>query len=263
MMMIYKFLLSFSLIVHSGDALIRNDALSSRKTATQLLTNFTSRRCWIADAAKSMMLVITTPVVGYLSENAYAAETTAAQEQFNPDDPEFKELYDNPSVPVLEERSGLVVLRVAEVSQFQEKILRAIVNGDLKDVMVSPMQFAFGTQILLRNSNLDSNMRLMIDKEIPKQQRTSARKIAANVMNQLQEIAKYSGSIKRDFEPLEMVELADMYKVVRIDLNQLYEYLPEKERKKYYGYFVAVTEYEKKVASGTYNPDIDGVLKFD
>merc|ERR1719491_607892 len=98
-MMIYKFLLSFSLIVHSGDALIRNDALPSRKTATQLLTNFTSRRCWIADAAKSMMLVITTPVVGYLSENAYAAETTAAQEQFNPDDPEFKELYDNPSVP--------------------------------------------------------------------------------------------------------------------------------------------------------------------
>merc|ERR1719491_2801934 len=80
-MMIYKFLLSFSLIVHSGDALIRNDALPSRKTATQLLTNFTSRRCWIADAAKSMMLVITTPVVGYLSENAYAAETTAAQQR--------------------------------------------------------------------------------------------------------------------------------------------------------------------------------------
>jgi len=210
-----------------------------------------------------MMLVITTPVVGYLSENAYAAETTAAQEQFNPEDPEFKELYDNPSVPVPEERSGLVVLRVAEVSQFQEKILRAIVSGDLKDVMVSPMQFAFGTQILLRNSNLDLNMRLMIDKEIPKQKRTSARKIAANVMNQLQDIAKYSGSIKRDFDPIEMVELADMYKVVRIDLNQLYEYLPEKERRKYYGYFVAVTEYEKKVASGTYNPDIDGVLKFD
>jgi len=265
-MMIHKcliFLVSFSLIVHSGDALIRDGASSSRTSATQLLASLSSRRYWIADATKPMMLVITTPVVGYLSENAYAAETTAAQEQFNPEDPEFKELYDNPSVPVPEERSGLVVLRVAEVSQFQEKILRAIVSGDLKDVMVSPMQFAFGTQILLRNSNLDLNMRLMIDKEIPKQKRTSARKIAANVMNQLQDIAKYSGSIKRDFDPIEMVELADMYKVVRIDLNQLYEYLPEKERRKYYGYFVAVTEYEKKVASGTYNPDIDGVLKFD
>ena len=27
--------------------------------------------------------------------------------------------------------------------------------------------------------------------------------------------------------------------------------------------FVAVTEYEKKIANGMYNPDIDGVLKFD
>ena len=103
-----------------------------------------------------------------------------------------------------------------------------------------------------------------------------------------------------------MIELADMYTVVRAKLNQLYEYLPDKEREKYYGYFVAVTEYEKKIANGmsacfvsvtlccilllnggtktlltfltlayngrtfnnnlfegTYNPDIDGVLKFD
>jgi hypothetical protein len=249
---------------------VKNDrfvASSSKTSATQLEANanIPSRRSWITDATRTMLLqiVTTAPVVGYLSENAYAAEEMVAEEQFNPDDPEFKELYDNPEIPAPEERSGLVVLRVAEVSQFQEKILRAIVNGDLKGVAVSPMQFAFGTQILLRNSNLDSNMRLMIDQEIPKQQRPSARKIAANVMNTLQDIAKYAGSIKRDFEPLEMVELADMYKVVRIDLNQLYEFLPEKEREKYYGYFVAVTEYEKKIAQGTYNPDIDGVLKFD
>jgi hypothetical protein len=277
--MIHKWIavlyVSFSLIVHSGYAFIRigsvkNDrfvASSSKTSATQLEANanIPSRRSWITDATRTMLLqiVTTAPVVGYLSENAYAAEEMVAEEQFNPDDPEFKELYDNPEIPAPEERSGLVVLRVAEVSQFQEKILRAIVNGDLKDVAVSPMQFAFGTQILLRNSNLDSNMRLMIDQEIPKQQRTSARKIAANVMNTLQDIAQYAGSIKRDFEPLEMVELADMYKVVRIDLNQLYEFLPEKEREKYYGYFVAVTEYEKKIAQGTYNPDIDGVLKFD
>jgi hypothetical protein len=258
---------SFSLIVHSGYAFIRivsvknrYVASSSTTSATQLEANgIPSRRSWIADATRMMILqvVTTAPVM-----EAYAAEMVA-EEQFNPDDPEFKELYDNPETPPPEERSGLVVLRVAEVSQFQEKILRAIVNGDLKGVAVSPMQFAFGTQILLRNSNLDSNMRLMIDQEIPKQQRPSARKIAANVMNTLQDIAKYAGSIKRDFEPLEMVELADMYKVVRIDLNQLYEFLPEKEREKYYGYFVAVTEYEKKIAQGTYNPDIDGVLKFD
>lgn len=36
--------------------------------------------------------------------------------------------------------AGLVVLRVAEVAQFQEKILRAILNGDIKDVVVTPQQ---------------------------------------------------------------------------------------------------------------------------
>jgi hypothetical protein len=191
-------------------------------------------------------------------------EVFATEEQFNPDDPEFKELYDNSAMPSQpEERSGLVVLRVAEVSQFQEKILRAIVSGDLKDVMVSPMQFAYGTQILLRNSNLDGNMKLMIREEIPKKKRAAARQNAADVMNTLQTIEKYSASIQRDFEPIEMIELADMYTVVQRNLNQLYEYLPDKEREKYYGYFVAVTEYEKKIAGGTYNPDIDGVLKFD
>lgn len=196
--------------------------------------------------------------------SAFPSRVFAMEEQFNPDDPEFRELYDNPNIPAApEERSGLVVLRVAEVTQFQEKILRAIVSGDLKDVMVSPMQFAFGTQVLLRNSNLDGNMRLMIQEEIPRQKRAAARQNAANIMNTLQSIAKYAASIQRDFEESEMIELADMYRVARANLNQLYEYLPDKEREKYYGYFVAVTEYEKKIADGTYNPDIDGVLKFD
>lgn len=40
---------------------------------------------------------------------------------------EEQEAYDNPNIPAgPEEKSGLVVLRVAEVAQFQEKILRAI-----------------------------------------------------------------------------------------------------------------------------------------
>ena len=55
--------------------------------------------------------------------------------------------YANPNIPPgPEERSGLVVLRVAEVAQFQEKILRAVVNGDI-DAIVSPQQIAFGTQM--------------------------------------------------------------------------------------------------------------------
>ena len=41
---------------------------------------------------------------------------------------------------ILLRKAGLVVLRVAEVAQFQEKILRAILNGDLTDVVVTPQQ---------------------------------------------------------------------------------------------------------------------------
>ena len=246
-------------------ALVHNrfDAFSLRASLTNLPERTCSRRSWIANASSAAAVSTASVIIGTLSQPV-EVQAMEAEDQFNPDDPEFKELYDNPSIPATpEERSGLIVLRVAEVSQFQEKILRAIVGGELKDVMVSPMQFAFGTQILLRNSNLDGNMRLMIKEEIPRQKRDSARKNAATVMNTLQDIAKYSASIQRDFEQLEMVELADMYKVVRINLNELYEYLPDKEREKYYGYFVAVTAYEKKIAEGTYNPDIDGVLKFD
>jgi len=178
---------------------------------------------------------------------------------------ELDALQDKPDIPEApEERSGLVVLRVAEVAQFQEKILRAIVAGELPDdVKVTPMQFAFGNQILLKNSKIDGNMQLMIDEEIPPNKRKEAVKNAVNAMNTLQSIGKYAAAIQRDFKLDEMTELADMYLTVRINLNQLYEYLPQLEKDKYYGYFVEVTKYEKKLAEGTYNPDIDGILKFD
>ena len=189
---------------------------------------------------------------------AHAADATQVTEE------ELNELYDNPNIPKApEEKSGLVVLRVAEVAQFQEKILRSVANGELEGVKVSPMQFVFGTQILLKNSNLDSNMKLMIYNEIPKSKRDLAIKNSVNSMNILQDIIVYANNIKRDFEIDEMYELANMYLKLRINLNELYEYLPQKEKDKYYGYFVKVTEYEKKIAEGVYNPDIDGVLKFD
>jgi hypothetical protein len=187
-----------------------------------------------------------------------------AEDSLQVSEEELESLYENPAMPQApEERSGLVVLRVAEVAQFQEKILRAVASGELEGVKVAPMQFVYGTQILLKNSNLDGNLKLMIYEEIPKSKRETAIKNAVSSMNQLQDIIKYASSIQRDFETDEMVQLADMYRSVRINLNQMYEYLPDKEKEKYYGYFVAVTEYEKKIAEGVYNPDIDGILKFD
>ena len=228
-----------------------------------------SRRSWIVNSCFRSCLPLMAAVLVNIPERASAAAAAAAAAvEGDPSlDPELEELYNTdgitPAAP--EERSGLVVLRVAEVAQFQEKILRAVVNGDFadSDVRISPMQFAFGTQILLRNSNIDGNIRLMIREEIPKSKRKLARTNAVTIMNTLQQIQQYAGALQRDFVPIEMIELADMYLVVRTNLNELYNYLPDPEKKKYYGFFTAVTEYEKKIADGTYNPDIDGILNFD
>ena len=106
-------------------------------------------------------------------------------------------------------------------------------------------------------------MKIMIDNEIPRQNQREAAIKAANTMNGLQKISSTAAKIERELGPADYEELANLYRLVRVELNSLYELLPNKERDKYYGYFVAVTEYEKKIAEGVYNPDLDGVLKFD
>lgn len=121
----------------------------------------------------------------------------------------------------------------------------------------------FGTQILLRNSNIAENMSLMIDNEIPRKNQKQARIRAANSMNTLQKISSTAASIEREMSPTDYDKIANLYRLLRVELNSLYELLSAKERNKYYGYFVEVTEYEKKIAEGVYNPDLDGVLKFD
>lgn len=193
-----------------------------------------------------------------------AAIGGAAQQSRAEDEADEPARYENPNIPAgPEERSGLVVLRVAEVAQFQEKILRAVAGGEIADVVVSPQQIVFGTQILLRNSNIAGNLKLMIDEEVPRRKRDEAAKKAARTMNTLQAISSTAASIQRPFKNEEMMSLADMYRDVRLQLNDIYEYLPLSEKSKYYGYFMAVTEYEKKIADGTYNPDLDGILQFD
>lgn len=121
----------------------------------------------------------------------------------------------------------------------------------------------FGTQILIRNSNLAGNMKLMIEQEIPRSNQKEAAVRAANTMNALQKVSSTAAKVERELGPADYEELANLYRLVRVELNSLYDLLPKKEKDKYYGYFVAVTEYEKKIAEGVYNPDLDGVLKFD
>ena len=73
-------------------------------------TSISTRRSWLCKSAASVAgAIVLQPVLP-----AFAEE-------------EEQEAYDNPNIPAgPEEKSGLVVLRVAEVAQFQEKILRAI-----------------------------------------------------------------------------------------------------------------------------------------
>jgi hypothetical protein len=106
-------------------------------------------------------------------------------------------------------------------------------------------------------------MKLMIDTDIPAKNRREAAIKAANCMNALQKVSSTAAKIETALGPADYEELANLYRLVRVELKSLYDLLPPKERDKYYGYFVAVTEYEKKIAEGVYNPDLDGVLSFD
>lgn len=184
-----------------------------------------SRRDWMKKASATSSLA-------FLTSTCVTPFRARAEEDANE--------YKNPDMPIApEERSGLVVLRVAEVAQFQEKIIRAVLNGDI-DTIISPQQIVFGTQILLRNSNIAGNMKLMIDDEIMPSKKDQARQKAANVMNILQNINITASKVQRPFEKEELEEIADMYRDVRVNLNLLYEYLPQAGKDKYYGYFVKV-----------------------
>lgn len=235
------------ILVNHGSTSVTALSSISNKSKIIMSTSTSTRRQWIATSIATMASF------GIQKNIAIADE---GEEQ-------LQDVYDNPNMPgAPEERSGLTVLRVAEVCDFQEKILRAVVSGDIETV-VSPQQIVFGTQVLLRNSNIAGNMKLMIDTEVPKERRENAVRDAVITMNTLQSISSTAARILRPFTKEEMLQIADLYRDVKLRLNNLYEYLPQNEREKYYGYFMAVTEYEKKIAEGVYNPELDGILKLD
>jgi uncharacterized membrane protein len=106
-------------------------------------------------------------------------------------------------------------------------------------------------------------MKLMIENDTPVSNQREAAIKAANCMNAIQKVSSTAAKIERSLSPADYEELANLYRLVRVELKSLYDLLPAKEKEKYYGYMVAVTEYEKKIAEGVYNPDIDGVLNFE
>lgn len=154
--------------------------------------------------------------------------------------------------PDLDEVSGLVVLRVAEVANFQEKLLREVAKGTDLGVPVTPQQFMFGTELLIRNSNLDGNIKLMIREEVPPENKDEARQRAPRVMNMLLGISRKAANIadagRVVLDANDARELADAYAQWRKELLLLFATLPPDLQKKYSGYADALLAYEKDLS---------------
>jgi len=169
-----------------------------------------------------------------------------------------------------QETSGLVVLRVAEVCGFQEKVLRILAdcgNGvkgkglkddatdqfgnkycDSQTYSVNPAQISFGTGLLLKNSNLDGNLKLMIQTDVPRAKREAAVKDAVRIMNTFTDLANKSQDYT-EFTATDLVMFADIYKDARQQLAKFFDYLPQETQDRFYGYANEVRKYEEKVSS--------------
>ena len=154
-----------------------------------------------------------------------------------------------------EEVSGLVVLRVAEVCAFQEKLLRTLATcGNGKPLTgkdapvdqfgnaycgeaysVNPVQIVFGTGLLLRNSNLDGNLKLMIRQEVPKTKRDAAVKDAVVIMNTFNKLVN-TASTYTTFEGADLLVIADIYSEARQYLARFFDFLPPEAKDRFYNY---------------------------
>ena len=169
--------------------------------------------------------------------------------------------------PDLNEVSGLVVLRVAQVADFQEKLLREVAKGSDLGVPVTPQQFMFGTELLLQNSNLDGNIKLMIREEVPRDRRDEALKRAPQTMNALLAIsgaaARIADAGRFQLTPDDARELAELYRNFRRELFFLFATLPQDAQKRYSGYADALLAYEKDLTRDCKGGAAGGCLKED
>ena len=167
-----------------------------------------------------------------------------------------------------DEVSGLVVLRIAEVCAFQEKLLRTLAacgNGkplvgpgpvdqfgnaycDGQAYSVNPVQIVFGTGVMLKNSNLDGNLKLMINTDVPKPNRGEAVQQAVTIMNTFNKLVNTAGTYTT-FESADLLVIADIYADARGKLARFFDLLPTQEKEKFYNYADAVRKYEEKVSS--------------
>lgn len=158
--------------------------------------------------------------------------------------------YDAPRPEV--EGPGLVVLRVAEVCAFQEKLLRAFAAGkddEFEGFAINAVQIAFGTRVLLKNSNLDGNLKL-IARNARKDERDSAVFASVSALNTIGKIYDMATNSPAELSPSDMLVYADLYNRAQGALMSAFSTLPLSEQEKYYGYARELKAYEEEVAKG-------------
>jgi len=158
--------------------------------------------------------------------------------------------YDAP-VPEVE-GPGLVVLRVAEVCAFQEKLLRAFAAGDNEDFdgfAINSVQIAFGTKVLLKNSNLDGNLKLIV-RNARKGERDSAVSASVASLNTIGKIYEKASESTATLTSPDMLAFADLYHHAQAELMVAFAALPTLEQEKYFGYARELKAYEDEIAKG-------------
>lgn len=112
------------------------------------------------------------------------------------------------------------------------------------------MQIAYGTKILLKNSNLDGNLKLTLRDAVPAQREEAlaAAVVAMNTLGRILELASAEGPV--ELRPASLTAYADLYAEARRALARVFSALPKDEQAKYYGFARELKEYEDRVAKG-------------
>ena len=170
-----------------------------------------------------------------------------------------------------QERSGLVVLRVAGRWHKIPRKRRSFVPLLMEICLAWPLhhrQMAFGTQILLRNIRISMGTVETNDlhnENSPDKTWCCHFQNAVRVMNTIQTISMTAANLDlTHLHKEELLQMADLYRILfKWNWMTCTNFCHPRKKGQVVWILYGRTEYEKKIAEGTYNPDLDGILLLD